>query len=99
MPRERNVLLAQARQQRGWSQAEVARRLDVDPAYVRRWENGLVRPSPVYRERLCALFNTTADQLGLVTEVKSSAVQRAEQQIRILDPLLPLSGNSFLLVG
>src|SRR5215472_10073820 len=106
MSRERNVLLSQARQQHGWSQAEVARRLDVDPAYVRRWEGGLVRPSPVYRQRLCELFSMTADQLGLLMEVKPLTVQKegevltAGHQRGVFDPLLPLFNSSYTpLVG
>src|SRR5690348_10624906 len=105
MPREPNALLSQARLQRGWSQAEVARRLDVDPAYVRRWEGGQVRPSPVYRERLCKLFSMTADRLGLLIEAKPSTVKEGEalateHQRGIFDPLLPLFSGSYTpLVG
>src|SRR5689334_10642155 len=100
MLREPNALLSQARLQRGWSQAEVARRLDVDSAYVRRWENGLVSPSPFYRKLLCELFSMTADQLGLLAAgIKLPTVQGevpiAEQQTGILDPLLPLFSRSY----
>jgi hypothetical protein len=35
---------------------------------VSRWEQGLVVPFPFYRRRLCALFDKTAEELGLPSD-------------------------------
>ncbi|HWS83362.1 MAG TPA: helix-turn-helix transcriptional regulator [Ktedonobacteraceae bacterium] len=62
-------LLKAERKQQGWSQAKVAEALGITERTVRRWEQGLVVPYPYYRERLCALFGKTAEELGLPSEI------------------------------
>jgi transcriptional regulator with XRE-family HTH domain len=72
-PRPPNQRLRCARLQRGWSQQRVADLLNQLPGATRadrelvyRWEAGKRTPSPFYRERLCQVFNMSAEQLGLV---------------------------------
>ncbi len=75
-PKQRrpNLLLRQARLQRGWSLQRVVDGLDlldggpfgVDRVMVNRWERGVKAPSPFYQERLCQLFGFSADQLGFI---------------------------------
>jgi transcriptional regulator with XRE-family HTH domain len=61
-----NRRLKQARELRGWSQAKVAEQIGTDATTVSRWERGLFSPTPYFRERLCALFDKNAEELGLL---------------------------------
>ncbi len=61
-----NRRLKQARELRGWSQAKVAERIGTDATTVSRWERGLFLPTPYFREKLCALFDKNAEELGLL---------------------------------
>jgi len=106
-----NLSLKRERELRGWSQAKVAEELGTDSITVSRWERGLSRPSPHFREKLCVLFNKNADELGLlshgteVSRVNSSAtslLQNTEPSVEphIQDPAIPsLPENTVELVG
>jgi tetratricopeptide (TPR) repeat protein/transcriptional regulator with XRE-family HTH domain len=61
-----NYLLRRARQQRGWSQAVVARHLQTTAQQVSRWERGETHPSPYFCALLCSLFEQNAETLGLL---------------------------------
>ena len=50
--------LRQLREERGWSQVELARRLGVSQDVVSKWETGQVAPSGAKRYRLLVLFAT-----------------------------------------
>ncbi len=64
-----NQSLRRERELRGWSQQEVAERIDAPSSYyISRWERGVISPSPLYRERLCALFGKNAQELELLDE-------------------------------
>jgi transcriptional regulator with XRE-family HTH domain len=64
-----NALLRRARQERGWTQKEVADRIGAPLSLnVTRWERGTAMPSPRYVERLCLLFGTSARELGLLPD-------------------------------
>lgn len=60
--------LREARRQRGWSQAELANKLNIDPKTVSRWERGLAFPQPYYRQRLCDIYQMSAEDLGLISD-------------------------------
>ena|GEM_PF-5509583 len=60
-----NVCLRQARYQRNWTQRRLADELGVEEQTVRSWERGIRVPSLDMRHRLCQLFETTPEQLGL----------------------------------
>ncbi len=64
--RRPKVRLRQEREQRGWSQAHVARHVGTDARTVGRWERGATSPSPHFRTRLCELFQSDASTLGLL---------------------------------
>src|SRR5215468_3258587 len=66
MSRHPNELLRQERLLRGWSQQDVAGRIETDGYTVNRWERGRATPSPYFRQRLCALFGKNAEELGLL---------------------------------
>ena len=51
------------RSARGWSQAELARRIGVTRNGVNSWEQGLSMPSPVYLIELSKVFSVSVDFL------------------------------------
>jgi transcriptional regulator with XRE-family HTH domain/DNA polymerase III delta prime subunit len=61
----KNDLLRSAREERGWTQSDLAELLDVSLESVRKWERGTRFPSAKLRKRLCELFEKTSEQLGL----------------------------------
>ena len=87
-----NQRLRRAREQRGWSQKDVADKIDTDPKAVGRWERGIISPSPHYRQKLCALFGMSAGELGFLLEDinnndgTTSARLQPNQQVTILPP-------------
>src|SRR5207248_1226543 len=60
--------LRRERTLRGWSQANVAKKIGGDPKTVRRWESGKVFPSPYFRHKLIVLFEKSAEELGLTAK-------------------------------
>jgi transcriptional regulator with XRE-family HTH domain len=69
-----NQRLRRERQLRGWSQSHVAKQIKVPDYYISRWERGDVTPSPYYQQRLCELFEKTAEELGFLLPEGSSSV-------------------------
>jgi transcriptional regulator with XRE-family HTH domain len=65
-----NEQLLRARSLKGWSQAKLAEKVGTSFELVSRWERGITVPSPYYRERLCAVLDKTAEELGLVRGLK-----------------------------
>ena len=62
-----STLLRAARNERGWSQQELADAIETTSVNVSRWENGKNTPSPYFRQRLCDVYEKTPAQLGLLT--------------------------------
>ncbi len=60
------------RLQRGFSRARLAALLETTPNTVGRWERGEGFPAPHIREKLCALFQLTAEDLDLLASDESS---------------------------
>lgn len=61
-----NEQLRQERLRRGWSRAYIAEQIGVaDPKTIGRWERGEASPSAYFLQRLCALFEMAAEDLGL----------------------------------
>lgn len=65
-PAAPNDRLRLARQQRGWSQSQVAESLGTNAFTVCRWERGMATPSPIFRQSLAELYGSTPAELGLV---------------------------------
>ncbi|GHO98968.1 hypothetical protein KSF_090160 [Reticulibacter mediterranei] len=86
-----NILLRRARQERGWSQQEVADQIGASQPYmVTRWENGTAFPGPVYREKLCRIFGMNRRELGLLKTLPPQETIIAEREAFISDPTIPL---------
>src|SRR5205807_9003230 len=66
-----NERLRRARTLKSWSQAELAEEVGTSFEMVSRWERGITVPSPHYRKRLCTILGQTAEELGLVRDLKN----------------------------
>jgi transcriptional regulator with XRE-family HTH domain/GTPase SAR1 family protein len=60
------MLLKQAREERGWSQKDVAEQIGTDPKTVSRWERRVAYPSPYFRQKLGELFKKSLRELDLL---------------------------------
>jgi transcriptional regulator with XRE-family HTH domain len=60
------MLLKQAREERGWSQKDVAEKIGTDPKTVSRWERMVAYPSPYFRQKLAGLFEKSLRELDLL---------------------------------
>jgi tetratricopeptide (TPR) repeat protein/DNA-binding XRE family transcriptional regulator len=60
--------LRRERDQRAWTQSEVAERIGTTQINISRWENGITFPSPYYRQKLGELFEKSIQELGLIPE-------------------------------
>jgi transcriptional regulator with XRE-family HTH domain len=76
--------LRRAREDRGWSQQDLAKEIGTTSVNVSRWEHGSHFPNPHFRQLLCQAFGQTPAELGLVPPA---------QDIRIVD--IPIMRNSF----
>ncbi|GHO82452.1 helix-turn-helix domain-containing protein [Dictyobacter formicarum] len=62
-----NLHLRNERELRGWTRSYVAEKLGLaDPKTVGRWERGVSSPNAYFRQKLCGLFEKTAQDLGLL---------------------------------
>lgn len=55
--------LKQLRQERGWSQADLATKVGTDPGQISRYENGKMTPSAEAVVRLAEVLDVTTDYL------------------------------------
>ncbi|MBV9615561.1 MAG: helix-turn-helix domain-containing protein [Ktedonobacteraceae bacterium] len=82
--------LRQERELRGWSRAYIAEQVGVDTTTVGRWERGEQLPHPHYRQKLCVLFEKSAQELGLLSE----GVEEQDDRIAISNPP-PTSSSTY----
>ncbi len=103
-----NRRLREERELRGWSQQYVAEQIGADRYYLSRWEHGKMMPSPYYREKLCALFDKNAKELGFLPQEAAqehdtlgASSSAAAREVPIThDPSIPpLPGAMHRLVG
>ena len=67
-----NIRLRAERERHGWSQANVAKSIEAAKIDVSRWERGATFPYPYFRQRLCALFGKSEEELGLARHTMSA---------------------------
>ena len=73
------------REARGWTQAELARRMNITRNGVNSWEQGLSMPSPACLVDLARLFSVSTDYLLGVERLKTVNVTGLnEEDIAIL---------------
>ena len=76
------------RAEKGMSQAELARRLDVTRSSVNAWESGLSAPTIQYVAAMTRLFHVSADYLlGTESEYTLSLRGYSPEEIRLLTDL------------
>jgi transcriptional regulator with XRE-family HTH domain len=75
-----NERLKHEREMRGWSQSDVAEKVDTDQKVVSRWERGISRPSPYFRRKLFELFGKDPRELGLIDEPDDVETSLAPQE-------------------
>src|SRR3989442_8907533 len=64
-------ILRKEREQRAWTQEEVAAKLGIDVRTIRNWESGASSPSPKYRRELSRLYEKSLRELKLVEPLPS----------------------------
>jgi transcriptional regulator with XRE-family HTH domain len=80
------------RRQRGWTQDELAERVQVHTVQVSRWETGKMRPSRKTLQKIAEVLGVTADELRSGEQPLPQELSRDRelvervQQIRELDP-------------
>ncbi len=65
---EPNLFLKREREKHNWSQDDVANMIDTTKQNVYRWESGHTKPTHYFRQKVCALFEKTAAELGFVAQ-------------------------------
>lgn len=96
--REIGRRVVRLRMERGWSQAELARRLDVDRSRLSRWERGTHMPPIETLCELSELFGVTLDflisgQTGLQQQMSRSQRKTAARHLNELARALGLSSR------
>lgn len=77
------------RENAGYSQAELARKLGVTRSSINAWESGLSAPTAVYIVELAKLFHVSADLiLGLDNTHQISLSGLTEEKIHIIYSLI-----------
>jgi len=92
-----NQKLRHERDRRMWSQQELADRVGTTPLNIGRWERGVTQPGPYFRQKLCAVFEKNAYELGLVTSREDgiSIVEQAQPvSISAIAPTTPGQADS-----
>ncbi len=87
-----NEQLREEREKRGWSRAYMAECIGVaDPKTIGRWERGSAFPSAYFLQKLCALFQMSAAELGLwQRNSQPSLPERAHPQPQQLSFPMPI---------
>lgn len=81
--------IKQLREQAGYSQAQLAKRLDVTRSSVNAWEMGLSMPTTQYVVTLAKLFHVSADYLLGLTASSSIVLDGyTQEKIELLYKLI-----------
>ena len=81
--------IKQLREQAGYSQAQLAKRLDVTRSSVNAWEMGLSMPTTQYVVTLAKLFHVSADYLLWLTASSSIVLDGyTQEEIELLYKLI-----------
>lgn len=81
--------IKQLREQAGYSQAQLAKRLDVTRSSVNAWEMGLSMPTTQYAVTLAKLFHVSADYLLGLTASSSIVLDGyTQEEIELLYKLI-----------
>ena len=81
-----NVLLKQERLRHNWSQVDLAEKVGASVPSISRWERGELFPDPIYRQRLCQLFDKSPVALGFYV---NNTLQEPASLVPPLPPVPP----------
>lgn len=76
-PQHKISKLQSERQRRGWSRKYVAEQLGVSDYTIGEWERGKHTPYPTHIEKLCNLFDASAEVLGLTASAGAESLNEA----------------------
>lgn len=82
-------ILKHLRQDRLWSQAELARLIGTTPVSVGRWENNITRPNLYFQQQLCKLFSKSPEELGFVPQSRHGQSPQSNDQLSEVEPYQP----------
>ena len=87
--------LRQERIRRNWRQQEVADQLGTTVLTIKRWERGRQRPSIYFRQKLCTLFEKSAEELGFALEDlrPASSIQAKTPTVEVFSSSSPNEGG------
>ena len=75
--------IRQLRQERDWSQLDLAVQLGASVGAVYKWERGLAVPQPQHQQRLAALFGVSVEDIGAaLTPVPDRPSKKTIRQLR-----------------
>ena len=74
-------ILAQKRKNKGWDQATVAQKTDINRSSWSRMENGESTPDAIQLAKIAGVFGTTSPEL--IAEVESVKKQLERQKIKV----------------
>jgi tetratricopeptide (TPR) repeat protein/transcriptional regulator with XRE-family HTH domain len=77
-----NRALRRERERRCWSQIEVADRVGTTAFNVGRWERGITFPGAYFRQQLCAIFEKSPQELGLLHSVEEEGDEDSSDKNR-----------------
>lgn len=87
--------IKELRDKAGYSQAQLAKKLDVTRSSVNAWEMGLSAPTTPYVVAMAKLFHVSADYLlGIESELSLSLDGFSEEEIALVYQLLRYFGNN-----
>ncbi len=78
--------LKQEREQHLWSQEQVAEMIGTTAPSVSRWERGSIFPGLHFRQKLCALYGKSAEELGFVQDDVSAGNQGTQEKFNSNQP-------------
>lgn len=82
-----NRALKREREQRCWSQLEVADRIGTTAFNVSRWERGITFPGAYFRQQLCAIFEKSPQELNFLDlEDEKERTEPEVEEIQIAAP-------------
>src|SRR6266498_1744579 len=72
-------------EERVWSQQYLANRLETSQPRVNKWVQGKDFPSPYYREKICAAFGVTIEELSNILWQGETQNQEAKDDASVVE--------------
>ncbi len=82
-----NERLKAHRLSKNWTQVYIAMQIGSTDVAVSRWETGAATPNLYFRDKLCALFGASPEELGFISSSETGQVEAARHPLQRRDPL------------